>query len=108
MEKLFVYGTLGPGKPNEHVLKRIGGHWEKGSIHGKLFKEGWGSEMGFPGIRLGNKEEKIEGYVFYSDQLGKHWDELDQFEGEEYQRVKTEVVLEKGKENVEVFVYALK
>jgi gamma-glutamylcyclotransferase (GGCT)/AIG2-like uncharacterized protein YtfP len=27
-EKLIVYGTLGPGRPNEHVLKAIGGVWE--------------------------------------------------------------------------------
>lgn len=24
-ERLFVYGTLGPGRPNEHVLRDIGG-----------------------------------------------------------------------------------
>ncbi len=24
-KQLFVYGTLGPGRPNEHMLKAIGG-----------------------------------------------------------------------------------
>jgi len=28
VKKLFVYGTLGLGRPNEHVLKAIGGRWE--------------------------------------------------------------------------------
>ncbi len=36
MEKLFVYGTLGPGRSNEHILKKIGGDWKKGFILGKI------------------------------------------------------------------------
>ncbi len=39
MEKLFVYGTLGPGRPNEHILKKIGGSWKRGFVWGKLFEE---------------------------------------------------------------------
>jgi gamma-glutamylcyclotransferase (GGCT)/AIG2-like uncharacterized protein YtfP len=108
MDKLFVYGTLGPGKPNEHILKKVGGNWKRGYVWGKLFEEGWGSEMGFPGIRLETNEEKIEGYVFYSDKLGAYWKELDDFEGKAYQRIKTEIILEEGKEKVEAFIYALK
>ena len=108
MEKLFVYGTLCPGKPNEHVLKKIGGTWKKGFIKGQLFEEGWGSEMGFSGIRLENKVERIEGYVFYSKNLKQHWLELDEFEGEAYQRVKATITLEDTKEDVEAFIYTLK
>lgn len=107
MDKLFVYGSLGPGKPNEHVLKKIGGTWKKGYVWGKLFEEGWGSEMGFPGIRLEPKEQKIQGYVFCSDNLNAYWEELDSFEGEAYQRVKTEIILEEEKESTEVYIYAL-
>lgn len=80
MEKLFVYGTLGPGRPNEHILKKIGGTWKKGFVWGKLFKEGWGAEMGFPGIRLEEKVGMIKGHVFYSNNLGQHWAELNKFE----------------------------
>lgn len=29
MESLFVYGTLGPGRPNAHILEKIGGHGRK-------------------------------------------------------------------------------
>ncbi|TDT45028.1 gamma-glutamylcyclotransferase (GGCT)/AIG2-like uncharacterized protein YtfP [Maribacter spongiicola] len=107
MQKLFVYGTLGPEKPNEHILKKIGGNWKKGYVLGELFKEGWGSEMGFPGIRLENKIEKIKGYIFYSDNLDQHWKELDDFEGIAYQRIKTEITLEKGGNKEEAFIYAL-
>lgn len=28
IERLFVYGSLGPGRPNEHVLAVIGGNWQ--------------------------------------------------------------------------------
>ena len=55
--------------------------------------------------------------MFYSDKLDKHWDELDEFEGEAYQRVKIQAVLqgegdekneEDKKEKIEVFIYVLK
>jgi len=32
MESLFVYGTLGPGRPNSHILEIIGGSWLKGQV----------------------------------------------------------------------------
>ncbi len=108
MEKLFVYGTLGPGGPNEHILKKIGGNWKRGYVWGKLFEEGWGSEMGYPGIRLENKVEKIKGYLFYSDRLEEHWNEIDNFEGTAYKRIKTKIILEDEREKVEAFIYALK
>jgi len=108
MEKLFVYGTLGPGKPNENLLKKIGGNWKKGYVWGKLFAEGWGSELGFQGIRLENKVEKIPGHIFYSDRLAEYWHELDSFEGIAYQRIKAEITLEEEKEQVEAFIYVLK
>ncbi|MBC3263460.1 gamma-glutamylcyclotransferase, partial [Salmonella enterica subsp. enterica serovar Javiana] len=52
MESLFVYGTLGPGRPNAHVLEKIGGSWTEGHVGGSLLNKGWGAEMGFPGIVL--------------------------------------------------------
>ena len=48
--RLFVYGTLAPGRPNEHVLAAIPGSWEAATVKGKLFQEGWGARAGFPGI----------------------------------------------------------
>jgi len=108
MAKLFVYGTLGLGNPNEHILKKIGGSWEKGFVWGKLFKEGWGAEMGFPGIKLEEKTEKIEGYIFCSDRIHEHWKVLDDFEGIGYERVKATVIMGKEEKKVEAFIYALK
>ena len=56
-QRLFVYGTLGPGRPNEHVLSAIGGTWEEASVNGFLMPRGWGAEMGYPGIVLDDTGE---------------------------------------------------
>ena len=50
--QLFVYGTLAPGRANEHQLASLQGTWEKAWVKGHLFEEGWGIAQGFPGIRL--------------------------------------------------------
>lgn len=36
MSSLFVYGTLGPGRPNTHILENIGGQWAEGWVNGTL------------------------------------------------------------------------
>lgn len=44
-KRLFVYGTLGPGRPNEHVLRAIGGKWKEAFVKGYLWPQGWGANM---------------------------------------------------------------
>ena len=105
-QRLFVYGTLCPGRPNEHVLTAIGGTWEEASVKGYLKQLGWGSEMGCPGIVLDDAGDEIKGFIFSSDQLEDHWDELDDFEGEEYQRVLI-TVQTKQQQVVEAYIYVL-
>jgi len=107
-ERLFVYGTLGLGQPNEHILKEIGGSFEEASILGILHDKGWGAKMGYPGLTIDAEGEKIEGYLFSSDNLNKHWLKLDDFEGEAYQRVLTKVKLKKNTLLIEAFVYTVK
>lgn len=41
LDKLFVYGTLGPGRPNEHVMTAIGGEWREGYVLSFLKNQGW-------------------------------------------------------------------
>ena len=105
--KLFVYGTLGPGRENEHILANIGGSFEGASVRGTLHQIGWGAAMGYPGIMLNNNGDKVEGYLFSSDNIEDHWSELDEFEGEAYERVLTMVELH-NKTLVEAFIYTLK
>ena len=107
MERLFVYGTLGPGRPNEHVMQKIGGSWQPASVRGRLVHAGWGFERsGFPALVLDEDGEEITGHVFVSPNLAAHWPALDAFEGEDYVREPTRAILADGTEE-EACVYAL-
>lgn len=107
MDRLFVYGTLGPGRPNEHIMKKIEGRWLKASVRGQLYPEGWGATLGYPALVLSDDGDEIEGHLFLSDQLAGFWDYLDDFEGDGYQRRLVTVRCEDGSD-VEAYVYALK
>jgi len=106
-EKLFVYGTLGLGRPNEHILNDIGGTWEVATVTGILKNEGWGSEMGYPAICLDDSGEAVEGFVFSSNNLSDYWNKLDEFEGKAYHRVSTNVKLKNG-DMTNVYIYTLR
>jgi gamma-glutamylcyclotransferase (GGCT)/AIG2-like uncharacterized protein YtfP len=107
VERLFVYGTLGPGRPNEHVLSAVGGSWEPATVTGALRQEGWGAVMGFPGIDLDQQGGEVEGFLFSSENLSGHWAALDEFEGEAYKRVLTKVKLKDGS-TVDAYIYTLR
>lgn len=106
-ERLFVYGTLGPGRPNEHLLKAIGGTWQQASVKCTLLEEGWGADMGYPGIKLTESAMEVAGFLFTSDHLCKHWPTLDEFEGDAYLRVMTEVKLADNS-TVRAHIYTIK
>jgi gamma-glutamylcyclotransferase (GGCT)/AIG2-like uncharacterized protein YtfP len=107
IERLFVYGTLGPERPNEHILNVIGGSWSNATITGILRSEGWGAEMGYPGLVLDEQASEIEGFVYSSENFLLHWQRLDDFEGDGYSRVFTRVKLENG-QHVDAYVYVLR
>ena len=46
LSRLFVYGTLAPGRENHHVMRGIEGSWESATITGELISEGWGAALG--------------------------------------------------------------
>ena len=105
-ERLFVYGSLQPGGPNEHVLAAIGGRWQHGSIRGRLVEARWGAQMGYPALVLDESGDPVKGQVFSSVGLAAHWAELDRFEGREYARVVVPVTLANGK-RIDANVYVL-
>ena len=106
-DRLFVYGTLAPGRPNEDILAEIPGTWEPATVKGILLKEGWGATIGYPGIVLDNLGSEVHGFIFSSEELSAHWDRLDEFEGDGYERVITSAELGDGTV-VKVHIYALK
>ena len=107
IERLFVYGTLGPGRPNAHVMDAIGGTWESATVTGTLRQAGWGAAMGYPGIDLDADGGEVDGFLFTSQNLSNHWAALDEFEGEAYQRMLTKVKREDGS-IVEAYIYTLR
>lgn len=106
IEHLFVYGTLGPGRPNAHILEKIGGSFQNADLNGRLHEAGWGAQMGFPGLIIDAQGEKIKGFVFSSENLQQHWKFLDDFEGAEYQRILTPVLLENG-QHIQAYAYTV-
>ena len=107
IRRLFVYGTLGPGRPNEHVLTSIGGTWEEGSVSGYLISRGWGAKLGYSGIVLDDTGDEINGFIFSSDNLDNHWEDLDAFEGNDYERVRVSVKTESSNK-VDAYIYRLR
>ena len=107
IQGLFVYGTLAPGRPNEHVLSEIGGSWEAATVTGTLRQEGWGAEMGCPGIDLDEHGDEVPGFLFSSEKLSDHWTNLDEFEGKAYERVLTVVKLIDNR-TVDAYIYVLR
>lgn len=85
-EHLFVYGTLAPGRPNAHILADVPGTWEPAVVRGYLRQEGWGADVGYPGIVLSEEGDEVKGFIFASEVLSAHWQRLDEFEGSAYRR----------------------
>ena len=107
MDRLFVYGSLAPGRPNYHVLEDVPGHWEPATLKGILHEEGWGAELGYPGITPDENGEDVNGFVLESDQLDDVWPRLDEFEGDGYERQEVTVTVREI-DQVSAYVYALR
>jgi gamma-glutamylcyclotransferase (GGCT)/AIG2-like uncharacterized protein YtfP len=107
IERLFVYGTLAPGRTNAHVLENVPGSWEPATVIGTLIPEGWGAAEGYPAIVLNEEGDEVEGLLFSSDVLAEHWARLDEFEGDGYERVMTKAKLRDGTMR-QAHVYALR
>ena len=104
--RLFVYGTLAPGRANAHILAAVPGTWEPATVRGRLYADGWGAALGYPGLVLDEAGAQVDGLVFTSDALVAHWPRLDEFEGAGYRRVLTAATLRDG-HVVDAYVYRL-
>ncbi len=104
-QRLATYGSLAPGRANEHQLTNLNGVWYTGEVYGTLVESGWGADLGFPGIILGRDGQAVPVHVFESADLPSHWARLDEFEGPGYRRVVTTVHTASG--DVEASIYVL-
>jgi gamma-glutamylcyclotransferase (GGCT)/AIG2-like uncharacterized protein YtfP len=71
-----------------------------------LLQEGWGAETGYPGIVLDEHGNDVQGFLFSSERLDGHWTRLDEFEGEDYERVLTTARRQDGS-TVDAYIYRL-
>jgi gamma-glutamylcyclotransferase (GGCT)/AIG2-like uncharacterized protein YtfP len=95
--RLFVYGTLAPGRPNGHILANVSGTWEPATLKADLVQDGWGAALGYPALVLHkDATEVVSGLLLTSDALEEQWENLDKFEGDNYQRVVINVTLGDG------------
>jgi gamma-glutamylcyclotransferase (GGCT)/AIG2-like uncharacterized protein YtfP len=86
-ELVFVYGTLRRGA-SHHFRMQCAEFVRAGSVRGQLFRVTW-----YPALLCGGTDlVKGELYRVSSSSFA----ELDEFEGCEYRRIKTEVLLEDG------------
>lgn len=86
IQHLFVNGSLAPGRPHAHVLAAVGVTWQPATMKGYLKPQGWGADMGCPGLVLNEAGEAVEGHLFSSDPLGDYGAGLNDFEGGQYKR----------------------
>lgn len=106
MGGLFVYGTLAPGRANAHMLANIPGSWTPARVRGRLIPHGWGATLGYPALVLDPNASVVDGLVFSSMSLDKHWATLDAFEGDGYERVWATTEMEDGAV-IQSYVYVL-
>lgn len=92
--QLATYGTLAPGKSNHHVVQPLGGTWRDGFVEGDLLDLGWGAALGFRALlpRLGGESVPVK--LLTTARLETAWEELDLFEGPDYERLLVPVFAE--------------
>lgn len=106
IQHLFVYGTLAPNECNAHILASLHGTWQPATIRGTLYPNGIGATLGFPAVVPDKAGELVKGLVFSSEDLERHWERVDAFEGDGYLRCEVETILDNG-EKLIAFVYSL-
>jgi gamma-glutamylcyclotransferase (GGCT)/AIG2-like uncharacterized protein YtfP len=81
-EQLIVYGSLMPGDLYHFLLADLPGTWEQCVIRGRMGKYG-----GFKAFRYDAAGPEHPAWLLTSPALPGRFPELDEFEGEGYERV---------------------
>lgn len=96
-EILFVYGTLRRGGSN-HFRMNGGLYLGSGFVMGRLFRVDW-----YPGLLLDRDGGEVFGDVY--EVAPEVISALDKFEGAEYRRIRTQVVVGDGCECMDAWVW---
>lgn len=97
-QKLAMYGTLRPGRPNHGILRDIDGSWATAWLNGVL------TESGLPTFSFSTKGRAVEAELLISAELAEHWSRLDDFAGSAYIRQLGLVWLEDSPQVANVYV----
>jgi len=92
---------------NNFILKKLNGTWRKAYTFGHLKIINLGIKEKYKSIILDTKGKKIFGYIFSSFALKYLWKQLDEFEGDNYQRVESEFFISSTK-RINAYVYKYK
>ena len=87
-------------------LRALSGRWIEGTVRGRLRQEGWGAELGYPGLVLDPGGPTVGVQLFDSPDLADHWTSLDEFEGSGYLRTVTAVSTAEGDLLASIYVLA--
>jgi gamma-glutamylcyclotransferase (GGCT)/AIG2-like uncharacterized protein YtfP len=79
--RLVVYGSLAPGEANHFLVAGLIGEWRRCQIRGCL-----GHYRGFKSFRYDPQGPEHPAWLLESSELPRVIPELDDFEGEEYER----------------------
>ena len=104
LHRLATYGSLAPGRPNQHQLEGLEGRWFVGHVNGMLVHAGWGAGLGYPALVLAPNGSNVRVDVLESADLPAHWERLDAFEGPGYQRVVARVRTSIGEVYASIYV----
>ena len=102
--RLVVYGSLAPGRRNHHQLRDLAGSWIKATVRGHLRQEGWGAELGYPGLALDPAGPTID---VQAPRLARSTGSLGEFEGSGYRRTVTTVSTAEGDLMASIYVLAI-
>ena len=80
--RLIVYGSLAPGGVNAFMLAGLSGEWRHCRIRGRM-----GTYLGFKSFRYDPQGVEHPAWLFSSAELHRVISDLDDFEGEAYERV---------------------
>lgn len=97
-ERLIVYGSLAPGGPNNFMLARLEGTWQRCLIRGRM-----GKHRGFKVFQYDPDGEEHQAWLFSSAALPEKFPDLDDFEGHEYRR--TLIPVRIGDEEILAHIY---
>lgn len=89
---LIVYGSLKPGEVNHHLVANIKGEWIDGTVSGEIGS--WRQYLRFLHNTVNAQTLAVK--LLISAELPNHWERLDAFEGEAYERIVIEAETARG------------